>query len=547
MITRKRMEEKHRKKWLMLVISMCMMLSIVSPVSAYKAQLKPFKDEEYDYSREPIYMLAALNIIDGYEDGTFQPNAPLSREAFIKLLVAADQLQNKVKVKKLPIDVKSQKWSAPYISYAMEQNWLINLLNSKNQLQPTTTITRQEVAALVGRAMLEQESEATRKRWVSDDWKRARDKSSFKDQLKIKEELRPYVYYAVHRGVMEGSSGGFQPQASLIRKQASAVVYRYLDQLIVGKKIELTGYYAISSYSAKQHIDKLSTVIFGWSQLEYDKEGSAKLSTTKSTFRIPDGFDEVVQLADKQKASKELMVFYDGSNLPQFLKDKPAQTAFIDSLLTVLNNKKYGFTGVHIDFEGLKAASSAPDYVQFLESLRKKLTGLTLSVAVPPTFFYKGYDLQKIGKIVDTVNLMAHDFTEKSSKQPSAPLPLVHAALVDALAVVPKEKLVLAISKQANQWVTKSKDGIEEVSLYSPTIADVEKRLTMAAVTGTWSMPYFLWKATFTDESGQHEMYYEDAQSIAKKIWLARLYDIKGVSLWHMGNFTAQDWRMISW
>jgi spore germination protein YaaH len=73
-----------------------------------------------------------------------------------------------------------------------------------------------------------------------------------------------------------------------------------------------------------------------------------------------------------------------------------------------LNDPAYSFTGVSIDFEGLKEAVSAADYVQFLQTLKGQLGSLTLSVSVPPIDYYKGYDLEAIGKLADKVILMAY-------------------------------------------------------------------------------------------------------------------------------------------
>jgi spore germination protein YaaH len=58
-------------------------------------------------------------------------------------------------------------------------------------------------------------------------------------------------------------------------------------------------------------------------------------------------------------------------------------------------------------------------------------------------------------------------------------------------------------------------------------------------------MPYFLKHITFEDTRGNHEIYYEDTASIEKKLWLAKFYGLKGVSLWYMGSFTTADWELI--
>ncbi|WP_159881663.1 glycosyl hydrolase family 18 protein [Paenibacillus puerhi] len=509
---------------------------------AYDVQLGSFTDEEFDYAYDPIYTLSALGIIDGFPDGTYRPNVALSREAFIKLLVVAAKIETNQVTGSNPADVGKDRWSAPFISIAHERKWIDSLLDSEGLFHPEQTITRQEVAMLIGKFLLETEGKELRQGWLSTDWKQERNLRDFQDQMMIREDMQPYVYYVIHREIMEGDSGGFKPEEPLIRKQAAAVIYRLINKRIEVQKLDFTGYYAIQSYAAMSQMSKLSDVIFGWSHLEYTTAGTAKLNTDTTVNRIPLGFEEVIAAADTAQIAKELMVFYDGSNLKEFLKDKPAQETFIASLLLTLNDPTYRFTGVSIDFEGLKEAASAEDYVGFLKDLKDQLGTHTLSVSVPPIYYYKGYDLEQIGKLADTVILMAYDFTHNESKLPSAPLPLVHDVVRTALAFIPKEKLVLGISKQANQWI--STDGITAPPL-SPAIAEVEKRLAMPDVTQTWTLPYFLKQVTFEDARGSHVIYYEDTQSIAKKLWLAKFYDLKGVSLWFMGSYTEADWELV--
>ncbi|MFF2886370.1 glycosyl hydrolase family 18 protein [Paenibacillus sp. NPDC057967] len=521
--------------------TMALVLLWANSVFAYNVQLLPFKDEENDYSREPIYTLSALGIINGYEDRTYRPNVDLSREAFVKLLVMASQLETAAPAGGLPTDVAKDRWSATYISAALEHEWLGGLLDQKGAFLPAQTITRQEVAMLVGQSLLDAEKPETREKWLSADWKKERDTRGFKDREAISEAMQPYVYYAAHRGIMEGDAAGFKPGEPLIRKQAAAVIYRLIDKRVSGQKIDFTGYYALLSYPAIQHMDKLADVILGWSNLEYNGSGAAKLNTGTTEYRIPKGYEEVLNKADQ--IGKELMVFYNHANLKEFLKDKPAQTAFIESLVATLNNPAYSFTGVSIDFEGLKEVDSAADFVAFLQDVKKQMgSSYTLSVAVPPIHYYKGYDLAAIGKVADSVILMAYDFTHSESKLPSAPLQLVNDTVQTALQSIPKEKLVMGISKQANQWMTA--DGVTS-KVFRPSIENVEKRLAMPGVKSQWMMPHLLNQITFADERGTHLIYYEDTQSIAKKVWLAKFYGLKGVSLWHMGHYTASDWKLV--
>jgi len=526
------------------VFALIMGLLFTSSAYAYNVQLKPFKDETYDYARESIYALSALGIVAGYPDGTYRPDDALSREAFIKLLVSAAKIDTESGGRQLPSDVAGDRWSAPYVAAALERHWLGGLMDSTGKLHPGQTITRQEVATVIGTYLLASESQAARDKWLSEDWLQERDARAFPDRASMTAELQPYLYYAVHRGMMAGEPDGFKPLEPLTRKQAAAVIYRLIDRQIEAQSIDFTGFYAIQSYGAIDQIDKLSNVIFGWSRLSYESEGSARLDTETSEYRIPRGYEEAIAAADEAQAGKELMVFYDGADLKSFLKDMPARRAFIDSLMETMEDKSYGFTGVCIDFEGLKDADSAVDLTAFLQELKKRLGTRTLSAAVPPSYYYGGYDLKEIGRIADTVILMAYDFTHHESKLPSAPLPLVNDTVQQALVAVPKEKLVLGISKQANQWITSTEGGAAAPPV-SPAIADVEKRIGMPGVVQTRILPYFLDLITFQDDRGSHEIYYENSQSIADKIRLAKFYGLKGVSLWYMGNYTQADWALI--
>jgi spore germination protein YaaH len=281
----------------------------------------------------------------------------------------------------------------------------------------------------------------------------------------------------------------------------------------------------------------------GWSRLDYTTAGTAKLDTATTEYKVPEGFGEVVQAADRAHLRKDLMVYMaDGQKLAAFLKDAPAQKTFIGQLAAKLADPAFGFTGVCIDFEGLMEAADAPHYLQFIQNVKSGIGGKSLSVAVPTDFYYKGYDFKGLGETADTVILMAYDFTHDASRLPSAPLPYVREGLERALKLVPKEKLVLGISKQANQWITANGATVME----RPSIDRVEQRLADPKAVQSLHLPYFLKQIRYQEGGSASLIYYEDAASIAKKIWLAKVYGLKGVSLWYMGNFTAADWDVIA-
>jgi hypothetical protein len=203
-----------KKVGLMVLLSVML---ITSSAYAYDVQLKPFTDEQFDYSRDPIYTLSALGIISGYPDRTYRPDGALSREAFIKLIVMAGKIEINQATNIEPKDVAKDRWSAPFISIAYQRKWIDSLVDKTGLFHPEQTITRQEVAMVMGKFLLESENEETRQLWLSTDWMLERDSRAFKDQATIDEAMQPYVYYAVHRGIMEGDPAGFKPKEPLIR------------------------------------------------------------------------------------------------------------------------------------------------------------------------------------------------------------------------------------------------------------------------------------------------------------------------------------------
>ncbi|MCZ8520311.1 glycosyl hydrolase family 18 protein [Paenibacillus caseinilyticus] len=508
---------------------------------AYDVPLQPFGDITNEaWFQDEVYSLSALGMIDGYPDGTYRPDGMLTREAFLKLFVSAQRVDLAALPAAAPSDVKKDRWSYAYVAAAYERQWIDFMLDDSKTVDPERVITREEVAAVAGKALLGAEPAEERSLWLEERWKEEQGSRAYPDSGALNGSLAPYIYYAVNKGVMEGDQAGFHPKQPLTRKEAAAIVYRLLDAQLAKQKLAKTGFYAIRSYPALQRMPLLDQVTFGWSHLEYSAPGVAKLNTETTEYKIPSGWEEAVKAADDARLHKELMVYYGDSNLKEFLRDEAAQGSFIESLKKVAADERYGFDGICMDLEGLLEPASAADYVRFLTRLKEHLPKTALTVAVQPDYYYKGYDLKEIGRLADTVILMAYNFTHDSSRLPSAPLPLVADTVKRTLAYVPKEKLVLGISKQANQWVASA----GQTQSYNPEIAEVEKRLAAPGVTQYLSYPYGLRRLEFQDERGAHEVFYEDASSIGKKLWLAKYYGLKGVSLWYMGNYTESDWQL---
>lgn len=536
----------HKKKKVIAAV-LGLMLAGSATANAYESRLTPFRDlGENDWAAEHVYTLAAVQAVDGYADGGFHPLAAMSREEFIKMMTAAARAETDPQLPKTVIaDVTPERWSYPMITAALQRHWVDAMLDSSGGFRPAEPIRREEVAYAMGAMLMDKLPDAERKAWLDRGWRKEQGAKAFPDAGRVDEALAPYVYYAVNQGMFEGSDRGLDPDSPLSRQEAAAVIDRLLHKEAEGKPLQVTGFYAVQSYGSIGSMPLLDRVSLGWWHLAYEGGGSARLDTSGDPFKfnLPNGWEEVTAAADRSSVAKELLVFANKTHrVEEFLGDGAARKAFVDSLVSAANDPKFGFTGVCIDFEDLYGAERRDEFTRLITDIKSALGGKKLTVAVPPITYYQGYDLKAIGERADRVILMAYNFLSKPDRLPSSPLPLVAEAVQDTLeAGVPKEKLVLGIGKKTDQFIGQG----GSTTYASPASAAVEDRLKKPGVQQSLAVPYLVKRIGYT-EGGTNELFYEDADSIDRKIWLARYYGLQGIALWYMGQFTDADWQRIA-
>jgi len=97
---------------------------------------------------EAVQKLAGLGIIAGYADGTFRPNASITRAEFVAMatrfvtLTAEDCSFT---------DVSRSHWAYGYIAFASSQGWISGYADGS--FRPGSSITRAEVAKIVNRML----------------------------------------------------------------------------------------------------------------------------------------------------------------------------------------------------------------------------------------------------------------------------------------------------------------------------------------------------------------------------------------------------------
>ena len=108
-----------------------------------------FNDISNDYwGKDEVNYLASKGILNGYEDGTFRPENPITRAEVATILVRANT-DIKKEIKAVFPDVKEEYWAKKYIDKANELRYMIGY--EDGTFRPENPITRAETVVTLNR------------------------------------------------------------------------------------------------------------------------------------------------------------------------------------------------------------------------------------------------------------------------------------------------------------------------------------------------------------------------------------------------------------
>lgn len=103
-----------------------------------------------DWFNTAVSTLSKLGILSGYEDGTFRPNAQISRAEFAKIAVSFFELED-MESENIFSDVVTGSWYESYVAAAAELGLIEGY--EGGVFRPQASITRAETAAIVNRTL----------------------------------------------------------------------------------------------------------------------------------------------------------------------------------------------------------------------------------------------------------------------------------------------------------------------------------------------------------------------------------------------------------
>ena len=110
-----------------------------------------FSDVSADkWYNNAVSTLCHMGVLGGYSDGTFRPNAPITRAEFAKIAVSFAQANGSA-VYGYFTDVKTTDWFAPYVTAAKDSGLIEGY--SDGSFKPENRITRAEACAIVNRVL----------------------------------------------------------------------------------------------------------------------------------------------------------------------------------------------------------------------------------------------------------------------------------------------------------------------------------------------------------------------------------------------------------
>lgn len=228
------------------------------------------------------------------------------------------------------------------------------------------------------------------------------------------------------------------------------------------------------------------------------------------------------------------------------------QSKLISETADILQTR--GYRGLDVDFEFIYPEERY-DYVEFLQNLRLTLNpyGYPLFSALAPKTsdtqrgtLYEGHDYAGIGAAVNGVLLMTYEWGYTYGPPMAvAPLNSVRRVAEYAITRISPRKLFLGIPTYGYDWILPYERGNPGAPSISPTEAvDLARRHGTEIQYDTVAQsPWF----RYADNDGRlHEVWFEDARSIEKKLALANELKFVGIGYWNLMRSFPQNWAVLN-
>jgi micrococcal nuclease len=172
-----------------------------------------FSDIESHANETAIRYLYANGVIDGYPDGTFKPDKTVNRAELLKILIGGKGIIPTVNEYNNCFPDVADDWYAPWVCYAKQQNWIEGYPDGT--FKPGREVNKVEaIKMLIG------SQEYIIPGLITPDFKTVYDDVSGDEWFSV------YLVVALDKGLLEVTSGNYNPAGSKTRASVSENIYR---------------------------------------------------------------------------------------------------------------------------------------------------------------------------------------------------------------------------------------------------------------------------------------------------------------------------------
>ncbi len=199
-------------------------ISVMTEDGSFTAQCKvtvrntasSFSDVSNSWAKDNIESMINLGLISGYSDGTFKPNATITRAEFLSILIRVLEKTQNVKLQTgNTFNDTANHWANDYISTAIA----LKITNGYEDgtFGPNDNITREQIAVMLAKAANYDANQTS---------------VSFTDNQLISAWAVSAVDYTVNEKLFTGyKDGSFGPKKNATRAEVSALLLRFYEKL----------------------------------------------------------------------------------------------------------------------------------------------------------------------------------------------------------------------------------------------------------------------------------------------------------------------------
>lgn len=230
-----------------------------------------FKDVKGHWAEATIAKAYAMGLVQGYQDGTFRPNAKVTRAEYASLLTRATKLTNETGSQSFK-DMKGH-WAESAVTRLVALGF-INSSDYSNGFKPNTELTRLEMMKWMSNGLVQSNTSFEQ---AFEDTQNTLLPTSEATKGTIAKAQIPYLALVRGTGIVGGfADGSLQPEEPTTRAEVAAILLRYID--VEGQ--EASKY---TDLNEMREVGTTGTNLLTISNYKYTEGDFGKIMNTKMT------------------------------------------------------------------------------------------------------------------------------------------------------------------------------------------------------------------------------------------------------------------------